>query len=359
MPRVRERVVPKCDCRDCQELGDTDFLYPTASTPAARQEPPPKCLVVVLSGAWQRRDSGQFSIDAVAHPTLDQLVQEGSLESLVFPDHARVGLATDDLALLLDLHMVTDRPRAVAEGHTESALHARFSGLQCGILTNVSLPGELLEVLGVASTTFLDSASPFMGLDGVHLTLPTPQAAAVQVSEQLGVTDVASGKDMLMLLVDSSAAASDGDDMSAATALLAWLDEVMHRLNKMPNFSSCVLSSLVLTSSGRSTRAGVVDWGSTLLPGMVWQTVDGAEELPEGPAGFPVHKPTQSCDIPSTGNKACGILVRHLPGVIRQTRASCLSMEQYMEHASASTLHVKYLLPELAYKLGRAAKYGA
>lgn len=53
------------------------------------------------------------------------------------------------------------------------------------------------------------------------------------------------------------------------------------------------------------------------------------------------------------------LAVRRLPGAVRRDRASRLSMQEALSKGGIGSVLLNRLLPEIAYKLARAPKYGA
>lgn len=85
MPRQRQRIV-FCDCFDCidrpeqSELTDAEL---SACEAVARQEPPPKGLLIVGTGLLQRAaDDGVVNVDDFVLPHLNRVVKEGALGML-------------------------------------------------------------------------------------------------------------------------------------------------------------------------------------------------------------------------------------------------------------------------------------
>lgn len=80
MPRQRQRIV-FCDCYDCVDRPATSSLSEDglkAAEAVARQEPPPKGLIILASGFLLHQE-GQLNLDACTLPHLNRLVHEGSL----------------------------------------------------------------------------------------------------------------------------------------------------------------------------------------------------------------------------------------------------------------------------------------
>lgn len=72
MPRPRRRIVV-CDCRDCLELPNS------TGEAAARQEPPPSCLLLAVSGLHLSIQGDRIAaLDDLHLPHLDALAREGS-----------------------------------------------------------------------------------------------------------------------------------------------------------------------------------------------------------------------------------------------------------------------------------------
>ncbi|KAL6755686.1 hypothetical protein V8C86DRAFT_190507 [Haematococcus lacustris] len=96
----------------------------------------------------------------------------------------------------------------------------------------------------------------------------------------------------------------------------------------------------------------------------------GASSWPDQRAGrdlrcFPVARPLQSWQVlggqrvAATGLACPALVARRLPGVIRRDRAERFSMQEAEARGAGGTMLIDRLLPELAYKAGAAAKYGA
>lgn len=82
MPRARQRIV-QCDCFDCVEDqgGPRPGTTSELSERVARQEPPPKCLLILGSGFLQAAPNGaataQTNLDAANIPHLDKAARDG------------------------------------------------------------------------------------------------------------------------------------------------------------------------------------------------------------------------------------------------------------------------------------------
>ena len=75
MPRKRSLREP-CDCLDCKDLLPVST---TLSSAIARQQPPPKCLVLYLADCFHSRDSQPPATCSTAQlPHVDKIVDQGS-----------------------------------------------------------------------------------------------------------------------------------------------------------------------------------------------------------------------------------------------------------------------------------------
>lgn len=81
-PRQRQRTVV-CDCFDCRDdlFGDRSEPRPedlTAASRAARQDPPPKAIIIHACGFLRQLD-GILNVEQTRVPHLDVVVREGNL----------------------------------------------------------------------------------------------------------------------------------------------------------------------------------------------------------------------------------------------------------------------------------------
>lgn len=99
MPQQRQRIV-FCDCLDCvQQPPTTDIQSSTspANEAAARQEPPPKCLMFVLSGVLLPKPAAQNPatatvLDSCNLPHLNRATAQGNLCLLTLRQDAAAGV---------------------------------------------------------------------------------------------------------------------------------------------------------------------------------------------------------------------------------------------------------------------------
>ncbi len=132
---------------------------------------------------------------------------------------------------------------------------------------------------------------------------------------------------------------------------MEWLDALVQQLNAQPGARESLLLVVVLGSGGASI-------GELLRPGG-----SGVEQQASngGVGGLRPRQSFQMCKDEAVAVDLASplLMVQRLPAVVRVDRCSQLSLEQYAQRGGASAILAERLLPELAYKLGRAPKYGA
>ncbi|DBB07902.1 TPA: hypothetical protein ACH3X3_009294 [Trebouxia sp. C0006] len=152
-------------------------------------------------------------------------------------------------------------------------------------------------------------------------------------------------------LASTSCQSSFGGATRSAAAAYSWLNDLVSCLWRMPAFHQSVLLVLLLTNPHNSD----------LQRFQANQSADVCFEMD----GLPkVARPLQSHRI--SNMKAVSqclakssLMVQHLPGVVRCDNVQSLSLTDIVKHGGGCCILAEHILPELAYKLGRAAKYGA
>ncbi|KAL3154342.1 hypothetical protein ABBQ32_013824 [Trebouxia sp. C0010 RCD-2024] len=139
-----------------------------------------------------------------------------------------------------------------------------------------------------------------------------------------------------------------GKGCSSSAALHHWLDDVLRLLFQHSTFSSSVLAAILLRNQQTDGMH------KTSSQGAVFE----AEDFPR------VVRPQQShCISNMQPVSLClsqsSLIIQHLPGVVRQDNVQTLSSSEIRMHGGGGCILAEHVLPELAYKLGRAAKYGA
>lgn len=152
---------------------------------------------------------------------------------------------------------------------------------------------------------------------------------------------------MVMLHLDGggTATAEPAAQAADARARLEWLDALVRRLNEQPGARNGLLLTLVLGSGGRELASAQ----PLLRPGG-----GGGDSL----------RPRQSfqlCrDEPVRVEERAPLLTaQRLPAVVRVDACRRLTLTGCFRQGGAGAILAERLLPELAYKLGRAPKYGA
>jgi hypothetical protein len=171
--------------------------------------------------------------------------------------------------------------------------------------------------------------------------------------------------------------------------LLLWVDRVQRYLNNSTLYKETVLSALVVTPPPGPPPASAA---STAADAAAAEPVGaGASERSLQRRYKAVHVQNAACKewfVPGAGDEGCSACVqrpvqswqqlggqvlaggaidvrrpmlccRRLPGVVRRDGCSRLSLVEGFSLGGMGPLMCDRLLPELAYKLGRAHKYGA
>ncbi|GLC42504.1 hypothetical protein PLESTF_000761400 [Pleodorina starrii] len=258
MPRQRQRIV-FCDCFDCRDRPEVSLTPEQldAATAVARQEPPPKALLLYATGFVVAAD-GATNLDACTLPHCNLVVREGNLGLLAVraaEEAAGQGPAPamSELSQLLGVYQEVIRPQSSSPSSSSGgggegslpSLGARFKGMQAALGSTSAVARQLAQRLGVAvverlclgtagqgreaaaaaTTTGADAvtAAPVApasgGADGTagraaSLGLPDAAAFAREVSSELGAAEGSSGRDLLLLHLDL-------DDLRGAAALPA------------------------------------------------------------------------------------------------------------------------------------------
>lgn len=151
----------------------------------------------------------------------------------------------------------------------------------------------------------------------------------------------------------------------AAAAALSWADKTLRYLNNSSAFKDTVLLT-VLATPGSSQQPGAIPLlaatGGCELSPRVGTAAPGQQQQQQPERK--VLRPLQSCEQlagkPLAVSQQRAILcLRRLPGVIRRDECSRFSLSECCSSSGGLALLADRLLPEIAYKLGRAPKYGA
>ncbi len=171
-----------------------------------------------------------------------------------------------------------------------------------------------------------------------------------------------------------------GGHFEHARAAIEWLDATVMQLNLVPGFRDKVLL-LVALGWGKDPPPPVLCAGGGQLSGLtealdvpsgsVEDTTVNQQRVRDS-AFASVRRPMQSHETlaPTNGAEHASVdptmslaapllVVRCLPAVIRVDRCSKFGVAECLRHGGDGPIASWHLLPELAFKLGRAPKYGA
>jgi hypothetical protein len=184
--------------------------------------------------------------------------------------------------------------------------------------------------------------------------------------------------------------AGEASSLAAAVDVLAWLDRTLRYLNNSNAFKDTVLLAVLATpgaagalpaavpllqgagdcpvsSMSQSAAQQLVNDNQQQQQQQVQESPAGAASHTAGllqPAGRPVLRPLQSWQQLGGAEIAVDVrrpllCLRRLPGVIRRDSCNRFSLAECCSSTGVLGLLADRLIPEIAYKLGRAPKYGA
>ena len=179
---------------------------------------------------------------------------------------------------------------------------------------------------------------------------------------------------------DSGRLGQPSDRYQDARAAIEWLDAVVMQLNLVPGFRDKVLL-LVALGWGEDSSPPVLCAGGEQLLGLTraldvpsCRMEDAIVDLQRirDSVFAGVQRPAQSFEMlapthgaehatvdPAVSLNCPLLVVRRLPAVIRVDACSRFGVVECLNHGGDGPTACRHLLPELAFKLGRAAKYGA
>ena len=180
--------------------------------------------------------------------------------------------------------------------------------------------------------------------------------------------------------VSSGEPGKQSDGFQHAQAAIEWLDAVVMQLNLVPGFRDKVLLLValgwgkdpppLLLCAGGGQLSGLTEASDVPSGSVEDTTVDQQRVRDSAFAG--ICRPAQSHETlaPTNGAEHASVdpfmslaapllVVRRLPAVIRVDRCSKLGVTECLRHGGDGSIASWHLLPELAFKLGRAPKYGA
>ncbi|KAI7846349.1 hypothetical protein COHA_000186 [Chlorella ohadii] len=416
MPRAKLRREP-CDCLDCREPA-AGSQPATASAAIARQQPPPKSLVVCLTGALT--EPGASSLGEADVPHLDALVAAGWAGLLACraggPPLVQqlLGLAREgeappqslpDRFKQLRAVLLTDLPATAHAGQLAGcyAVHQLGPSWQ----PPADLAARICSMLHVAPLPLAGSSEAAPALAAVLAAAGQSQPPAAAFGAAVGEEAEEGDEviDMVLLALDAANApvlSSDGEQagsgalappgagssaaLSSSLAALEWADDLVRLLNQEPGFRETVLLTLVVGPGQCAEQPLLVQDQPLLQPGQPQPygsaapaaaagtaasaaALERATAVAAAPVCLPVQRPAQSyqlagLDRVSVDAHSPAVVVHRLPAVIRQAvTGSRVPVSYFIEAAvlplAAGCILAERLLPEVCYKLGRAPKYGA
>jgi hypothetical protein len=395
---------------------DADAAAPSALGLAAiRQERGlPRCLVLVGEGLLQDLEEAQAEDEEEGGeqggpsasqrqrqreprlPHLDRVAREGMLTPLQLRDSSQRpedggGGASSDK----EHRRRRRRSEAVAAQFWGSAapaarqkqLAARFKGLRALALTATADPssafGAAAASVGAAVRTLRRPGEQ----DDDGDATPRPERAARNALEALGLLELpAPGPgeaEMVVLHVDAGAGEEDEEEEDDATfrrrrrrrRLLRWLDRTARAAFELGGEAArdALLLAVVLTprdaveDEGRGVAADddappppapAVLGGQRRCLGASNDDDDDDPPPPSLPRPLQSGQLLASSPIQPLSGTTTALCARRLPGAVRRCGAERFSAREARARGEGGVL-MERLLPELAYKLGRAAKYGA
>lgn len=404
MPRTtkRQRIV-FCDCLDCADIVDTPNDH-GAWEAAAKQLPPPRSLLLLLEGFNAASEAETTceqlcTIDQIALPHFDNVARHGVSFCLA----SRQGASEPPLCQVLGLSA------ADTEAGADSSIPNMFKGMQAAVASTSTADLSASKCLGVHACTLLSGQqssclmAPLRSVpssaeqhsdtpddaEAVELPLPSVDAAAQRVLSMLRVPDQTDGQargtqrkrnlldslplaeasdaflpdlDMLLLHIKLTDLLpnADGQGCEAADrsrrAALHWADCLLRSLNCHTGFRDSVLLHVVTSFDsshlppGRGLSRGgsrpvvavgtQTDWLARVTrPKQTWQVL-GLQEV-------------QVAEQQPMMVSSC------LRGVTRCDELDTYNLEGMLRSAGQGCILAERLIHEVAYKVGRALKYGA
>ncbi|KAK9823699.1 hypothetical protein WJX72_004744 [[Myrmecia] bisecta] len=297
MPRPKFKRVP-CDCLDCREEG----LQPinveaavAASSASARQDPPPKCLIVFADRFLQADSStGNTSLSSAECPHLHGVARDGSSGLLALRQSAP---GSQSEATLNTLSQLLEAEQATVNGGKPATLAERYKHLSATLLTNSPAARAWGSAAGFAQSCHLANLVP-------------PSAEEDGPSEGLRLLPADAVASRAMQILGVGGAETAGQPCGSLPP-----------------------------PGGQVIAPSADDFPSIVRPKQSYQ-ICGLDEV------------QVQQDRPL-------LTVQRLPGVIRRDHATKLGLQECLQHGGNQCILAERLLPELAYKLGRAPKYGA
>ncbi len=256
--------------------------------------------------------------------------------------HARAATALTGPTLIPTISVHTQTPPLT--------LSARFQGMAGALLSDEKGAQAVGEAGGLTCYTLCDGYESFLP------PLPPPNTTAARIGALLGLSEPGgggaggggddSGADLLIL--QTPPPGRQGDRPAASTTL-AWVDELLASVSRLPGARAGLIICVILGGAE----------GALPLP----TPGGGPADLPSLP---PIARPAQTFELALCGGgTAPPLFARSLyiaarcPGVMRTDALARVDPAGAARGGALGATAAAHLLPELAYKMGRAPKYGA
>ena len=204
------------------------------------------------------------------------------------------------------------------------------------------------------------------------------QTSATAAAEQVDSPQAAAATDCELPRSNASRPDNRIDDFEHARTAVEWLDAVVMQLNLVPGFREKVLVIVALGWSSVGSppllsQGGGQLMGITEAPAAAAANGSSLDvQAARGSAFAGVRRPAQSFEMlapalgaeyatvdPSMSLTSPLLVLRRLPAVIRVDHCTQAGVAECLRHGGDGPIAAQHLLPELAFKLGRATKYGA
>jgi hypothetical protein len=279
------------------------------------------------------------------------------------PHHQTHGALTPTaLSLPAEKHT---HSQALEDGTPPPTLESRFQGMAVALLVGDDGSGdgeewrEVAEAAGLRVHPLLEPGSPAEGGDDARPpSLPPPVSLAARIARLLhlaqggdGDDDDDGGVDAVFVRVPPPPSPS-----TTTTPHLAWIDALLASVGRLPGGRTALITCVILGGDGRQ-RDGGGTGGGIQLPAHA----GGEPARPPLPSTLPpVARPAQTWEDGARGPPArCLYLAARLAGVVRTDGLAEVDPAGAAAGGALGTTRAAHLLPELAYKMGRAPKYGA
>lgn len=236
---------------------------------------------------------------------------------------------------------------------TPLTLTARFQGMAAALVSDEPGAREVGEAAGMAWHPLCTRPG-----SADFPPLPPPDALAARLRDLLALREPAVGGeadeddasiDLVLLQAPAPPAGADPDTAAAAAAAtLAWVDALLAAVARLPGARAGLVTGVILGGDG------------VPLP-----TPGGGPVAPSASAASlpPLARPAQTFELACASDTLrparAFYLAARCPGVMRTDSLDAIDPAGAVAGGVHGATALAHLLPELAYKMGRAPKYGA